>query len=147
MTKTKATKATKASEVERKWHLIDAKGQAPGRLAPGVARLLMGKHKPSYVPYLDTGDYVVVINAKEVAVTGRKETQKIYQRYSGYPSGLRKETLREIRGRRPEEIVRHAVAGMIPKGKLGRKMITKLYVYPGAEGEMVAKAQGEKKNG
>ena len=93
----------------------------------------MGKGKPNYVPYLDMGDYVVVVNAKEVKVTGKKEKQKIYQRYSGYPGGLKEETLEQLRERRPEEIIRHAVKGMLPRGKLGRRMITKLYVYPGSE--------------
>lgn len=127
------TRATKASEVKRSRHLLDAKGQILGRLASQAAQLLMGKDKPNYVPYLDMGDYVVVINAKEIKVTGKKEEQKVYTRYSGYPGGLRKETLKELRKRRPEEIVRHAVKGMLPRGKLGRKMITKLYVYPGPE--------------
>lgn len=127
------TKATKASEVKRSWHLLDAKGQVLGRLASQTAQLLMGKGKPNYAPYLDMGDYVVVINAKKVRVTGKKEKQKIYQRYSGYPSGLKEETLEQLRKRKPEEIVRHAVKGMLPRGKLGRKMITKLYVYPDSE--------------
>lgn len=104
-----------------------------GRLAGQVAQLLMGKSKPNYAPYLDMGDYVVVINAKEIKVTGKKEKRKIYKRYSGYPSGLKEETLEQLRERKPEEIIRHAVRGMLPRGKLGRKMITKLYIYPGEE--------------
>lgn len=104
----------------------------------------MGKDKPNWVPYLDMGDYVVVINAKEVAVTGKKENQKVYYRHSGYPGGLKAETLGKLRERRPEEIIRRAVKGMLPKGKLGRKMITKLYIYPGEKGEMVGKARGSK---
>jgi len=92
----------------------------------------MGKGKPSYAPYLDMGDYVVIINAGEVATTGKKERQKVYTRYSGYPSGLRKERLEELRKRLPGEVIRRAVKGMLPRGKLGRKMIAKLYVYPGA---------------
>jgi large subunit ribosomal protein L13 len=143
----KKTKATKASEVKRSWYLLDAKGKVLGRLASEVAQLLIGKNKPNYAPYLDMGDYVVVTNAKEVVVTGKKEKQKVYRRYTGYPSGLREERLEELRERRPEEMVRHAVKGMLPKGKLGRRMITKLYVYSKAEGEMVGKAQEKRKNG
>jgi len=127
------TRATKAKEVKRSWHLIDAKGRILGRLASEAAQILMGKGKSNYAPYLDMGDYVVVINAKEVAVTGKKEKQKVYRRYTGYPSGLREERLEELRKRRPEEVVRHAVKGMLPKSKLGRRMITRLYVYAGAE--------------
>lgn len=127
------TRATKAKEVKRSWHLLDAKGQILGRLASQAAQLLMGKDKPNYAPYLDMGDYVVVINAKEIGVTGKKEKQKIYQRYSGYPGGLKEETLEQLRERRPEEIIRHAVKGMLPRGKLGRRMITKLHVYSGSE--------------
>lgn len=125
------TKTTKEKEVKRHWYLLDAKGQILGRLASQVSKLLMGKDKPNYVPYLDMGDCVVVINAAEIGITGKKEKQKIYQRYSGYPSGLKEETLEQLRERRPEEVVRHAVHGMLPKGKLGRKIITKLYIYPG----------------
>jgi len=139
------TRATKASEVTRQWYLLDAEGKILGRLATQVAQLLMGKSKINWVPYLDMGDYVVVINAREVAVTGKKEKQKVYYRHSGYPGGLKQETLEELRARRPQEVIRHAVLGMLPKNKLGRKMITRLYVYPGEEGEMVRKA--EKKDG
>jgi len=135
------TKATKEKEIKRTWHELDAKGQVLGRLSTQVARLLMGKDKPNWAPYLDMGDFVVVTNAKDVKVTGKKEEQKEYFRYSGYPGGLTRETLGGLRQRRPEEIIRHAVKGMLPDTKLGRKMITKLYVYPGHEGEMVGKAQ------
>lgn len=127
------TKVPKAKEVKRSWRLLDARGQVLGRLASQAAQLLIGKDKPNYVPYLDMGDYVVVINAKEVKVTGKKEKEKLYRRYSGYPSGLKEETLEQLRERKPEEIVRHAVHGMLPKGKLGRKIITKLYIYSGPE--------------
>jgi len=140
------TKATKAEEVKRSWHLLDAKDQVLGRISSKAARLLMGKNKPYYAPYLDVGDYVVVVNARGVKVTGRKETEKIYRRYTGYPGGLREEKLADLRKRRPEEIIRHAVVGMLPRGKLGRKMITKLYVYSGEEGEMVDKARKEGRN-
>lgn len=141
------TRATKAKEVKRSWHLLDAKGQILGRLASRAAQLLMGKGKPNYVPYLDMGDYVVVVNAKEIGVTGKKEEEKLYRRYSGYPGGLKTETLEQLRKRRPEEIVRHAVKGMLPRGKLGRKMITKLFVYSGSEGEMVGKVKTQKGDG
>ncbi len=135
-------KPQKRSEdkIERSWHLFDAKDQVLGRLATKVAKLLMGKEKPTRVPYLDRGDYVVVVNAAKVAVTGKKETQKRYFRYSGYPSGLKSENLGELRKRRPQEIIRHAVLGMLPKNKLSSRMITRLYVYPGEEGEMIEKA-------
>jgi len=138
---TTKTRATKASEITREWHLRDARGQVLGRFATQAAKLLIGKHKPNWAPYLDMGDYVVVTNAREIAVTGKKETQKVYHRHSGYPGGHRSETLEELRARRPEEIIRRAVKGMLPTSKLGRKMITRLYVYPGEEGEMVAEAQ------
>lgn len=127
--------------VERSWHLLDAKGQVLGRLTTRVAVLLMGKDKPAWVPYLDLGDNVVVINAKEVSVTGKKETQKRYYRYSGYPGGLRSETLGQLRSRRPTEVIRHAVLGMLPKNKLASRMITHLYIYPGPDGEMVGRVK------
>ncbi len=120
-------------KVERRWHLIDAKDQILGRISTKISRLLSGKDKIEYVPYLDIGDHVVVINAKEVAVTGKKERQKIYYRHSGYPGGLRAETLRELRERRPEEIIRRAVKGMLPKNKLAKSMLKRLYIFAGAE--------------
>jgi len=141
----KETKATKAKEIVRSWHLLDARGQILGRISTEAARLLMGKDKPNWVPYLDMGDYVVVVNARDVKVTGKKEDQKLYYRYSGFPGGLTSETLRNLRKRRPEEIIRHSVKGMLPDTKLGNKMITKLYVYPADVGEMVDKAT--KQNG
>lgn len=121
------------AKTERLWHLIDAKDQILGRAATKIARLLTGKDKVEYVPYLDVGDHVVVINAKEVAVTGKKEEQKVYYRYSGYPGGLKKETLRELRERRPEEIIRRAVKGMLPKNKLQKPMLRRLHIYAGGE--------------
>lgn len=120
-------------KVERKWHLIDAKDQILGRTATKIARILSGKNKVEYVPYLDVGDHVVVINAKEVAVTGKKERQKTYYRHSGYPGGLKAETLRELRERRPEEIIRKAVRGMLPKNKLQKPMLKRLYIFAGTE--------------
>ena len=136
-------KPQKRSEdkVERSWYLFDAKDQILGRLATKIARLLIGKEKTDWVPYLDQGDYVVVKNAARIEVTGKKETQKRYFRYSGYPSGLKSENLGELRKRRPQEIIRHAVLGMLPKNKLGSRMITRLFVYPGEEGEMIGKVK------
>lgn len=117
--------------VERAWYLIDAKGQILGRMATKIATVLMGKQKVGWQPHQDGGDNVVVINASKVAVTGRKEEQKKYFRYSGYPGGLKTDNLASLRERKPQEIIRHAVAGMLPKSRLGRAMIKKLYIYPG----------------
>ncbi|RLE15489.1 50S ribosomal protein L13 [Candidatus Aerophobetes bacterium] len=122
----------KKEEIAKKWYLVDAKGKILGRLATRIARILSGKDKPIYTPHLDTGDFVVVINAREIKVTGKKEEEKIYYRHSGYPGGLKKETLRRLRERKPEEIIRRAVKGMLPKNKLGRKMLKKLKIYPDA---------------
>jgi len=121
------------SNIKRSWHLVDAKDQILGRVATKIARLLTGKDKVEYVPYLDGGDHVVVVNAKEVAVTGKKEKQKTYYRYSGYPGGLKAETLRELRERRPEEILRRAVKGMLPKNKLQKSMLKRLYIFTNSE--------------
>jgi len=121
----------KAEEVARKWWLIDADGQVLGRLATTIARLLRGKDKPEFTPFMDTGDFVVVINAEKIKVTGRKLDDKIYYSHSGYPGGLKARTLRELLARKPEEVIRHAVWGMIPKNRLGRKLIKKLKVYRG----------------
>lgn len=126
-------KTIKPGDVKRTWFLVDAKGKVLGRLATQVAKILQGKHRPYYTPHWDMGDFVVVINAKDVAATGKKEKQKVYYRHSGYPGALRKETLEELRKRRPTEIVRRAVTGMMPKNKLARQMMKKLYVYAGEE--------------
>lgn len=123
----------KPAEVERKWYVIDAEDKTLGKIAAEVASILRGKKKPSYTPHVDTGDYVIVINAEKVRVTGKKEEQKIYKSHSGYPGGLKETTLRELRAKKPEEIIRHAVKGMMPKGKLGRQMFKKLKVYAGPE--------------
>jgi len=120
-------------ELKKKWYLIDAEGKILGRLATQIAMILSGKKKPIYTPHLDTGDFVVVINAAKVKVTGRKEEQKIYYHHSGYIGSLRERTLGEMRQRKPTEIIYRAVKGMIPKNKLGRKMLTKLKVYPGKD--------------
>ena len=115
------------------WHVIDADGQVLGRLATAAARLLQGKHKAIYTPFLDTGDHVVVVNAAKVKLTGRKEDQKIYRRHSGYEGGLREERARLLRQRRPERLIEEAVRGMLPKTTLGEAMYRKLKVYAGAD--------------
>ena len=123
------TKPTKISDIRRSWHLVDVNGKILGRISSEIAKLLMGKSKPYYVRNLDCGDYVVVINASGVKVTGKKETDKKYYRHSGYPGGLRVETLKELRESKPEEIVRLAVKGMLPQNKLRDRMLTRLFVY------------------
>jgi large subunit ribosomal protein L13 len=127
---TKLTKATKISEIQREWHLIDIKGETLGRVASKIAQLLMGKSKANFVRNLDCGDYVVVINAKDVITTGNKEKQKEYYRHSGYPGGFRRETLEKLRIRKPNEVIRHAVAGMVPQNRLKASMLKRLYVFP-----------------
>lgn len=127
------TKATKQAEIQHLWHLVDVKDQTLGRIATVIAERLMGKTKPQFVRNLDCGDYVVVTNAALVKVTGRKEEQKVYARHSGYPGGFRSETLKELRDRRPEEIIKHAVKGMLPDNRLRATMLTRLFVFPGSE--------------
>ena len=125
------THSTKPSEIERRWYVVDAQGQTLGRLASEIAKVLKGKHKPIYTPHLDTGDYVIVINAEKIHVTGRKMDQKIYYRHSGYPGGLKSITLREQLKRRPTRVIHSAVKGMLPHNRLGRAMMSKLKVYAG----------------
>jgi large subunit ribosomal protein L13 len=127
------TYSTKAKDIEREWHVIDASGKTLGRLASEVAQLLRGKHKPIYVPHLDTGDYVIIINAEKVRVTGKKAKEKLYYRHSGYPGGLKSTTLAEMLKTHPTRVLEHAVKGMLPKGPLGRAMLKKLKVYAGAK--------------
>jgi large subunit ribosomal protein L13 len=127
------TFSAKKEEIEREWFVVDAEGQTLGRLATRIATVLKGKHKPIYTPHLDCGDYVIVINADKVRVTGRKMDQKFYYRYSGYPGGLSQISLRDQLARFPERVVHAAVRGMLPKNKLGRQMIKKLKVYAGDE--------------
>ena len=127
------TYSPKAKDIKREWQVVDAAGQTLGRLASQVANLLMGKHKPVYAPHIDTGDYVVVINAAKVKVTGRKAEQKIYYRHSGYPGGLKSPTFKEVFSNHPTRVIEHAVRGMLPKNRLGRAMFKKLKVYPGSE--------------
>ena len=128
-----ATQSTKMQDIKREWHLIDVKGQTLGRVSTKIAKLLMGKGKAYFVRNLDCGDYVVVINAKEVAVTGKKEEQKSYARHSGYPGGFKSETLRELRSRKPEDIIKHAVKGMLPDTRLKNDMMARLFVFSGEE--------------
>ena len=123
----------KPHEVEHKWYIIDAEGRTLGRLATEAASILRGKKKPIYTPHVDTGDYVIVINAEKVEVTGKKRKEKIYRRYTGYPGGLREITFEKLQAKNPEEIIRHAVKGMMPEGRLGRQMFKKLKIYAGAE--------------
>ena len=117
--------------IERQWHLIDAEDAVLGRIASKAARILMGKHKPTYTPFLDTGDHVIVVNAAKVRLTGNKEEQKIYRRHSGYPGGLTETQARKVRATRPTRMVEEAVQGMLPKSKLGKQMYRKLQVYAG----------------
>jgi len=125
------TYSVKANEIKREWYLINAEGKTLGRLASEIAKILKGKHKPIYSPHLDCGDYVIVINAEKIRVTGRKLDQKIYYRHSGYPGGLKSITLREQLAKHPERVIKAAVKGMLPKNRLGRKMLKKLKVYAG----------------
>lgn len=125
----KQTKSTKLKDIKRQWHLIDAKGKILGRVSSQIALFLMGKAKSDFVRNLDLGDYVVVINAKEVKVTGNKENLKNYYRHSGYPGGFKKETLSDLRQRKPQDLITHAVSGMLPQNKLKAKMLKRLYVF------------------
>jgi|TARA_B110000977_G_C10975976_1_gene454232 large subunit ribosomal protein L13 len=119
--------------INKKWYLIDAENQTLGRLASKVSRILIGKEKSVYTPFLDTGDYIIIINAEKVNLSGKKEKQKLYRNHSGRPGGMRTESLDKLRKRRPEKIIEHAVKGMLPKGALGRKLYTNLKVYKGEQ--------------
>ena len=125
------TYVTKLKDIERRWYLVDLKDRILGREVTKIATLLRGKNKPYFTPSLDCGDHVVVINAQKVRLTGKKEDQKVYRRYSGYPSGLREVSYQRMLEKRPKEVVRHAVRGMLPKNKLRSRMIKRLYVFPG----------------
>lgn len=127
------THVVKAEDVERDWFVVDAAGQTLGRLASNIANVLKGKHKVTYSPHLDVGDYVVVVNAEKVAVTGRKMDQKMYYWHTGYPGGMRSRSLSEQLVRHPTAVVKSAVKGMLPKNRLGRRMLKKLKVYAGPE--------------
>jgi len=123
----------KPDNIERKWYVVDAKGKTLGRLASQVASILKGKHKPIYSPHMDTGDFVIIVNASEVELTGKKKEQKMYRRHSGYPGGLKEVSYERMIREKPEKVVYEAVWGMIPHNRLGRKMITKLKVFRGPE--------------
>ncbi len=125
------TYTAKAKEIDAQWHVIDASGKTLGRLSTQVATLLMGKHRPTYTPNLNTGDFVVIVNAAKVRVTGRKAQQKIYYRHSGYPGGLRSTTFERMMETHPIRVIEYAVEGMLPKNRLGRSMLRRLKVYPG----------------
>lgn len=128
----------KPAEVEHKWYVIDAEGQTLGRMASEIACILRGKKKPIYTPHVDCGDYVIVINAEKVEVTGNKRQDKIYKRHTGYPGGLREMNFETMQKKHPEDIITHAVKGMMPNGKLGRAMLKKLKVYVGPTHEHAA---------
>lgn len=127
---TQSTKSIKESEIKRDWHLVDVGGCVLGRITPQIAKLLQGKHKTTYVPYLDMGDYVVVINAKKVILTGRKANVKTYTRYSGYPGGLRTATFKDLLEKNPGVVIKHAVSGMLPKNKHRDLRLGRLFVFP-----------------
>ena len=119
--------------IDRKWYVVDAEGKTLGRLASEVAKVLRGKNKPIFTPHIDTGDYVIVVNAEKIKVTGKKLDQKVYYRHSGYVGGIKETTLKEMLNKHPERVIEFAVKGMLPKGPLGRQMYTKLFVYEGPD--------------
>lgn len=125
------TYAAKPGDVDRQWYVVDAAGQTLGRLATKIAAVLRGKHKPTFTPHLDTGDYVIVVNADKIVVTGRKMTDKVYYRHTGYPGGLRETNLQTMLQKKPEKVIELAVWGMLPHNRLGRRLIRKLHVYAG----------------
>ena len=127
------TYSPKIAEIDRSWYVVDADGQTLGRLAAQIAHRLRGKHKPTFAPHLDTGDFVIVVNAEKVVLTGRKEDQKVYHRHSGRPGSLKSETARRLRARRPEMLIEAAVRGMLPHNRLGRQLFRKLKVYAGPD--------------
>jgi len=129
----RSTFIAKPAEVERKWYVVDASGLTLGRLSTEIARILRGKHKPIYTPHVDTGDFVIVVNAEKIRVTGKKMDQKLYTRHSGYVGGLKQTTLRVMMEKKPEDVITHAIKGMLPKNALGRQMLRKLNVYSGPE--------------
>ena len=122
-----------ASTIERKWYVVDAEGQTLGRLAAQVASVLRGKNKPTYTPFLDCGDYVIIVNAEKIAVTGKKLEQKIYRSHSRYVGSMKETTLKALKNNKPEKVLEYAIKGMLPHGALGRQMYKKLFVYAGAE--------------
>lgn len=133
------------AEIDRKWYVVDADGQILGRMASEIAKVLRGKNKPEYTPHIDTGDYVVVINAAKVKTTGKKLEQKMYYHHSEYVGGMKETVLAEMMNKKPEKVVELAVKGMLPKGPLGHQMIKKLHVYAGSEHEQIAQKPEELK--
>ncbi|MBT8762678.1 50S ribosomal protein L13 [Desulfohalobiaceae bacterium Ax17] len=127
------TYSPKPEEIQKNWYLVDAQGKTLGRIATEIAKRLRGKHKPEFAPHIDTGDFIVVVNAKKVKVTGQKLEKKKYYRHTGYPGGLKETTLAEMMENKPEEVIRRAVRGMLPKNRLGRAMLKKLKVYSGPD--------------
>ncbi len=127
---TQSTKSIKEKDIKREWHLIDLSGKILGRSVSEISKFLQGKHKVNYVPYLDMGDYVVVINVKKVSLTGKKTSDKVYSYFSGYPGGLRQVHFSDLMEKNPVEIVRHAVSGMLPKNKMRQKRLARLYIFP-----------------
>ena len=134
----RTTFITKPAEVKRKWFLVDANGKTLGRLSVEIAKILRGKHKTDFMPNVDNGDYVIIINAEKIKVTGKKLEQKIYRRHSGYPGGMKIIKLKDMLKRRPEFVLRHAIKGILPKNNLGHAIIRKLYVYSGENYKQVA---------
>nr|VFJ46814.1 MAG: LSU ribosomal protein L13P [Candidatus Kentron sp. FW]VFJ48982.1 MAG: LSU ribosomal protein L13P [Candidatus Kentron sp. FW] len=132
------TFSARPASITKEWYLVDANGKTLGRLATEIARRLRGKHKPIYTPHMDTGDYIVVVNASKVRVTGKKMKDKIYYRHSGYPGGIKSESLGQLLSRRPERVIELAVKGMLPRGPLGRALFRKLRVFPGATHNHIA---------
>ena len=127
------TRSVRKEDVNRRWFIVDAEGQVLGRISTKIATVLRGKHRPEYTPHVDTGDNVIVINAEKIKLTGKKDNDKIYQSYSGYPGGLKELTANQVRERKPERLIEAAVKGMLPKNKLGNAMFHKLWVYVGPE--------------
>jgi len=141
---TKSTNPIKESDIKREWHLVDASKKVLGRFAPDIVRLLQGKHKVNYVSYLDNGDYVVVVNAKRVRVTGKKAETKTYSSYSGYPSGQKNITFANLLEKNPTEIIKRAVSGMLPKNKLRDRRLTRLFIYADDKHPYESKFKGQK---
>ncbi len=139
----RTTFITKPAEVKHEWFLVDASNHTLGRLSAEVAKILRGKHKPIFMPHVDTGDYVIILNAEKIKVTGQKLTQKLYRRHSGYPGGVTDIKLKDMLKRKPEFVLKHAIKGMLPKNNLGRAMLKKLYVYAGSEYKQVAQKPKE----
>jgi large subunit ribosomal protein L13 len=137
------TFVAKPSDRQRDWYVVDAQGLTLGRLATQIADVLRGKRKPTYTPHIDTGDFVIVVNAEKIAVTGNKRADKLYHRHSGYPGGLRTRTFEQMITRRPEEVIRIAVKGMMPRNRLARKQLTKLKVYAGPQHPHIAQRPAE----